>query len=205
MIIKKNHIFDNKYKYQKLNKRYIMTKKLILLVLLFVSVISFSQTKSNSNKNTKLSKEKTLQPSKEATQQWIKEKIYSYSYRGNDIKYNFTITYDGNDIIIQDFQWDKILGDMNCTNRFPVIDIDFISFNEKAHVYWLNIVMKEGKETSLMCRYDGENEILKPDRTVTIILDISFKNNDLPERMTKAFKRLIELYGGKKATTKETF
>lgn len=182
-----------------------MIKKSILLVLLFVSVISFSQTKSNSKNNTKLSKEITQQPSKEATQQWIKEKIYSYSYKSNDIKYNFTITYDDIDIIIQDFEWDKTLGDINCTNRFPVIDIDFISFKEEMNVYWLNIVMKEGKETSLMCRYDGKNTILKPGRTVTIALDKSFKNNDLPERMTKAFKRLIELYGGKKATNKETF
>lgn len=172
-----------------------MTKPKIILLLLLITFAAFSQKKTTSNNPN-------VKPSKLETQQWIKEKISSYSYNtDSDIKYNYRISFEGNDMIIEDGAWLKQIGESNCSRKLSVIDIDFITFREQESTFHLTINIKEGKKIPIICN----NETIGNSDPVTIILEKSFKNDNLPERMTKAFKRLVELYGGKKATNKEAF
>jgi len=169
--------------------------KITTLIILFIGFVGFSQ-KTNSTKKS--------EPSKEETQTWIREKIKSYSYiSGKEIRYKYNIAFEGNEIIINDEELFLTISLplIYCSERTIITDIDFISFEETDSLIWLVINLKNGIKKPCICN----NEIASNDSEIAIALEKSFKNNDLPERMTKSFKRLIQLYGGKKATIKEPF
>jgi hypothetical protein len=168
------------------------TKTLALLLL--ISLTAFSQKKITPKKTT-------TEPSKEETQQWIKEKINSYSFTDETMKYNYKISFEGNDIIVEDGVWLKIIGNANCYRKNTITDIDYISFRENESNFWFILNLKNGTKAPTIC----DNETITTSDQTVFILDKSFKNGDLPQRMTRAFKRLIELYGGKKTTKKEAF
>lgn len=164
-------------------------------MLLFVGFVGLSQKKSSTKKS---------EPSKGETQAWIREKIISYSYNSDKkTKYKYNISFEGNEIIVNDEELllDLFPDPVYCSERTIITDIDFISFEENDSLIWLVINLKNGIKQPCICN----NEIASNDSEIAIALEKSFKNNNLPERMTKAFKRLIELYGGNKATTKEPF
>ncbi|GAA3632161.1 hypothetical protein [Flavivirga jejuensis] len=68
---------------------------------------------------------------------------------------------------------------------------------EKDENMWLTLV---GKGKSIITGLGGfnKNDMIspKPGNSMDIILSISFKEDDLPERMEKAFRHLVKLYGG---------
>ena len=156
-------------------------------------------TKAHSQSNKPINK-----PTKEETQQWIKEKIGSYAFNSDDgkIKNQYLILYEGQYIKIKNINYASGT-DESFTTRIPVIDIEYISFAEKSDNYWLIINVKSStigytfsNTTSTKYHLDGKYEML---------LDKKFKDNDLPIRMKKAFSRLVELYGGKAVNTKEAY
>lgn len=170
--------------------------KITTLLILLLGFVCYSQKAKSTKKR---------EPSKEETQTWIREKINSYSYKsGKEIKYKYNISFVANEIIVNDEE-EMFLNVPTpisyCSERTIIADIDFISFEENDSFIWLVINLKNGIKKPCVC----DNKIISNDSEIAIALEKSFKNNDLPERMIKAFKRLVELYGGKKATIKEPF
>lgn len=145
----------------------------------------------------------TKKPTLEETQQWIKEKLSSYSYNSDDgeVKNDYSIFFDDKDIIIKNTHWNVNYGYINEDTRISIVDIDYISSLEKTYNVWLTITLKYGKKPTTYFN----NDKIDGDREYNFLLDKSFKENNLPERIKKAFAILIELYGGKSASIDEPF
>lgn len=165
-----------------------------LMLMGLFAINAYSQSKTSSTK-----------PTKEETQQWIKEKIGSYAYNSDDgkIKNDYIVIYEGEFISIQNINYESGTGTATYITRIPITDIEYISYSEKSSNYWLIINVKSNtigytfsKTTSTRYELEGKYEIL---------LNKTFKDNDLPNRMKKAFSRLVEIYGGKPFNTKEVF
>jgi hypothetical protein len=172
-----------------------MKNSLSFLVLLSLIVCSNAHSQSNTS---------TKKPTKEETQQWIKEKIGSYAFNSDDgkTKNDYIVLYEGEFITIRNVN-SGFGGTFTYITRIPITDIENISFVEKQTSYWLIINVKSktlgytfSNSTSTRYELEGRYEIL---------LNKSFKDNDLPNRMKKAFSRLVEIYGGKPFNTKEVF
>jgi hypothetical protein len=131
---------------------------------------------------------------KEETQDWISEKINYFSY-SDDIQvfYNYTISYDQTNMIIKSNCKTKISG-FNSTSEIsyhiPIKDLYKIRFETKQNNVWLYLKTKsESIKIFSEINYEMTNN-------VEILLEKSFLENDMRNRMEKAFTHLIKLYGG---------
>lgn len=167
-------------------------KKLFSLVSIYL-LINFSLLGQN---------EKNDEPSLEETQQWIKEKIESFSYSSSEIRYDYTITFDEKRMIIKSPSWIKGMGNANERSTIEVADIIYISTREYDETIWLIIALKEGKKATTF--FDNE-WFEREDSKYILVLDKAFNESNLPARMKKAFERLVELYGGKTSSSDEPF
>lgn len=172
-----------------------MIKPKIILLFLLITFAAFPQKKTVSNNPN-------VKPSKQETQEWISQKIKIYSYEGQHSKEIYNISFEKEDVIIEHNAWAEIFNTtIKCVVKIHIADIEYISFKEYETNLWMSINLIKGKELFSIC----DNGKSTSDSITYILLDKTFKNDDLPERMNKAFKRLVELYGGKKATNKEVF
>ena len=166
-------------------------KNIILLTVFLSATISCSQEDSNSSN-----------PSKEETQQWIKEKIAIHAFDNGHTAHNYYISFDENNLIVNHKLWDDITGTTTTSyERVSINDIDYIYTSEKISTIWLIIKLKTGK--TKISSYENENGDV--DEKLIFILNKNFKNDNLPERLKKAFAYLVEVHTGKKNTVKETF
>lgn len=152
----------------------------ILFLLSIISVISFGQTKK---------------ATKTETQQWIKEKLEQNSYSDADVTNIFEITYDDTSIIIKNKGTTKF-GILNEYYKAKIVDINSISVSEEENYVLLKIKLNIGKKPII--KMNGEYKDYGD--YVPLSLNKIFMQNNLPERLQKAFSRLIELYGGKKVS-----
>lgn len=67
-----------------------------------------------------------VKPSKEETQQWIKEKIGLYSYKSDEgtIKNDYIISYEDAYIWIKNINWDNMTGTTVLYTRIQITDIE---------------------------------------------------------------------------------
>ena len=144
------------------------------------------------------------------TQNWIIEKINSYAYQGGNVKNSYYISFgiDYTSSAIMKVKWredDSQFGPLEFVSVFKITDIDYLYYTEINNMYNLNIKLKEGKFVSTIYKKEPDTEIFDGGKLYSFELNKTFKENNLPERMKKAFARLIELNGGKHFSTKETF
>lgn len=132
----------------------------------------------------------TYSQTKEETQAWISEKINYYSY-SDDIKifYNYTMSFDESNMIIKS-NCRTIFSGFDSTSDLsyvvPIKDLHKIRFENKANNVWLYL---KTKSNSIKINGEMKNQ-------VEILLENSFLENDMRNRMDKAFTNLIKLYGG---------
>jgi hypothetical protein len=164
---------------------------LFLILILTYTESCFCQNKSE------------VKPTKLETEQWIKEKIASNSYDGGDTKHNYSIYFEAGEIVIKDQLWMSITGFMNLSTRFRIADLDYLSMAQKTDNVWLTLHLQSGKIAYQLC--EGMPDKIDIEGTYDFILNKSFLNENLPERMKKAFSRLMELNGGKALVLKEAY
>ena len=143
---------------------------------------------------------------KEETQEWISEKINYYSY-SDDVKvfHNYTITYDESNMIIKSncktetgmgsgtgTGADKLDSTSDIIYYVPIKDLFKIRFESKAFNVWLYL---KTKTNSIKVNNEVTNH-------VEILLERSILQDDMTNRMDKAFTNLIRLYGGSFAPEK---
>lgn len=133
---------------------------------------------------------------KEETQDWISEKISYYSYSDDiEVFHDYSITFDKSNIILKDNFRAKIGGNDNSfviTFIIPIKDLHKIRFEAQQHNVWLHLKTKSNSIEYFVNNNSNKKIINK----VEIILEKSFFENDMKNRMDKAFTNLIKLYGG---------
>ncbi len=161
-------------------------KKIISLLLVSISFTLHGQTK-------------------EETQQWIKEKIELYSYSDDiEIFNKYIVQFSEGNLIITNYM-DNHIGGINTkftwTYWIPIKELAMIRFEENQYNVWMYLKIKNGKK-SIKSKVDFENQFEYYDK-VEIYLEKDMMNDNLTNRMTKAFNHLIKLYGG--ASSNEKF
>lgn len=136
--------------------------------------------------------------SKVDTEEWIKTQIEEYHYNDKYGFNNYEVSFDKTYMIV------LAPGGKNVFyNKIP------LNLINQATVTYFKIEDREGYTIKLKCKgtekcieegrvINGEYE--KPPDYITLknlYLNTSFKTDNLPERMKKALKHLIELNGGK--------
>lgn len=133
--------------------------------------------------------------SKEDTEIWIKTNLEAHAGE----KFQFTnISFENSDLIIISPIGDKEFYDLIPLKEINQIIIKEFDFEGKGKVS-IQFYCKDGKK----CRRSGEIRDGKRTQSdfsyfeTKIILNGSFKNDNIPSRMLKAFSHLIKLCGGK--------
>ena len=155
-------------------------KSIITLLLLGISISTFSQTKKE-------------------TEDWISEKIELYSYSNEyDIFNSYIITYDEDNMIVKN-NFKSITNGyetkFTLSYSIPIKEMSKIRFEEKGSNVWLILKIKGGaksikKSVDTESGYNYTNEI-------EIILEKSINDDNLKNRLTKAFNHLVKVHGGK--------
>lgn len=154
-------------------------KKLALILLCYISFLSNSQTKQE-------------------TQDWLKEKIKLYGYNSYDgVQHNYSVSFIDNNLVISN-NWALDGYFFLETMQIPIKKIK-IRFEEKTNTIWMIISTNDGSNS-----IKTVNETETTFKTeYTVIFDKSIKLEDLPNRLVKSFNHLITLYGG--TVVKEAF
>jgi hypothetical protein len=158
-------------------------KNYISIILLIISITNYSQSKIE-------------------TEDWIKEKINSYSFKSHEVSYSYDIRFDDGIMSIRDKSIYVIASqkdELNCDYWIPIKEISSFRFEEKGTVIHLKIFLKNNKKIKYKCG----NEKFEYEDNFYFFLDNSLKNNDMINRMTKALNNLIKLHGG--SINKEPF
>lgn len=156
----------------------------------------------------------STKPTLVETQQWIKDKIESFPFiaaEGNFTN-NYTIEYSENKFILKDkCYYGETLGTIDQYASIILPDIQSVVIKENGDNIILVIKVKEGKVIN--CKGASKSKIAPGETNnstftvteLTIHLSMKFGNDNLPDRMKKAFSRLIELSGGKPTYVKEAY
>ncbi len=112
-----------------------------------------------------------------------------------DVSHTYTITFDKDQMIVNcttSILLNEGFKHIKSTTKINILDIDNISVLIKEQAVWLTIRIKDGKKITNI-KADGS---VREDIEFNFVLDKSFNEEKLPERIKKAFSRLIELNGG---------
>jgi hypothetical protein len=153
--------------------------------------------------------------SKEETEDWIKEKIEMYGLNNSDIRHSHTIEFKDENVndslqrtmfINHDLDVFFSNGDnsnQKYTYSIQLNQIGLISFKYNKSNIWLNINCVDNNDCVSQTHfgtYSTDNELKN---SITFILSKSIENEDLPNRLKKAFHHLITINGGE--VVKEVF
>jgi len=135
------------------------------------------------------------------TEEWIKEQIESNSYTSSDMRTSITynVTFNDNHMIIKKrLKYDYNNGtvsDILFTNIFPLKNLARITFRQAEDLVWMKISTNGfDKDVKSICNVYNT---VKYVNYVEYQLGNSINNNNLKNRLTKAFNHLIVLNGGK--------
>lgn len=139
------------------------------------------------------------EPTGEETQRWIAEKIAAYGHGSNRYKVGFGapdgVVTTPAEMWFQASSWHSFTGEVVCLGQVDVREIAYISFTNYSDAVWLNLVLKSSHPNS----WDDCDKIESNGRC-SFILRRQFNDDGLPDRIKRAFSRLVELQGGKLAT-----
>lgn len=155
-------------------------KKITILTFLLFNIFVYSQSKLE-------------------TEEWISQKIYQFSLKSHDVSHSWEVDYKDGTMIIKDTTVASgITLIYNCW--IPIKEISSFNFVEYESSISLKIFLKNNAK--IKSKWNGDDKYLYNDNFY-FILDKSFKENDMYNRMTKALNNLIKLNGG--TIKKETF
>ncbi len=152
----------------------------MLYILLNINVHSFCQEKK---------------PNLIETQNWIKKSIISNPYNQTGISHFYNITFIDKQMIINEecnMLMNGVIETLKSTTKINILEIENIFVSKKLTSTWLIIRVKETGKIEII----EDNDDRKFSIETELILNDSFLDKNLPERMQKAFARLIELNGG---------
>ncbi len=124
---------------------------------------------------------------KEETQKFISETIRNYSYKTDSIKNKYVIGFKDTIMIITNIQGLK----KHFYTTLNVKDIDSILVEEKEHNIWLTIKLNTGKFENTIF---NSTPITKSFGRYDFLLNMSFKENELPPKIGQAFVTLKDFY-----------
>ena len=151
------------------------------LVLTLIIILCFSQF--------------SFGQSKKETEEWIKTIIEDVKYRFNSY-HNYEITFSNGNLIIKQPFLSKYLFE----SIVPLKSLGKIKLRKDDDGYKLTLSCKDG-ECIKDGEYLGENfteyKFNSYSTSTSIVFGVTFQNDELPERLKKAFKHIVQLYGGK--------
>lgn len=157
---------------------------ILIFIISFISFLNYGQSKIE-------------------TEDWIKEKIFSYSYKSHEISHSYAVSFNGGMMLIRNTSISNIGSikqEIFCDYWIPVKDILSFRFEENKGNIHFKIFLKNNQK--IKSEWSENKKFIYADNFY-FILDNSFKNNDMFNRMTKAINNLIKLNGG--TIKKETF
>lgn len=153
-----------------------MVKVFLFYITIFISLSCFSQDSTDSV------------PTMETTQKFISETLKKFSYNdesdGTNNKY--VVSFNDSMMFIFNLQrWKKYY------TILKVKDIDKVIILEKPRNVWLTVQLKPNRKEFTMV---DSIPLEDPFGFYEFLLSKSFVENDLPEKIKKAFSNLTKLY-----------
>ena len=154
-------------------------KKLLTLIILTVTLSVYGQTKKE-------------------TQDWISEKLELNAYSDDiELFYYYTTTFSDKEIIIEDKLVSNIMNFKSTivsTYSIPIASMNKIHFKQQQVNVWLYLSIKGNQK--LIKKTDVNGNKTEYVSSIPLLLSNSINENDMKNRMSKAFIQLIKLYGG---------
>lgn len=173
-----------------------MLRQIVCPVILVFSLLGFSFKALS----------QTTSPTLEETEQWIAEKIGTFGYGTTTgslrIKYRYNVTYADKQMNVDcKIASDNPLVPKSKSFSIYLPDVQKIAFVERESNFWMNVYLK--KNHSNLSR--GNEPEGFPDGSFSFLLGKEFKQDELPNRMLRAFARLVELNGGTHFSMSEAY
>lgn len=162
-----------------------MRKIILTLAFLLIPVLGFSQNKA---------KKKINEPSKLDTEQWISENISSFAMKEKGHSYDLYFN-DGILLIkhISVISIPSFTSTVKADYFIPIKEISKVRFETLDDAVLLKFVLKNNAKVK--GKYETDNYFTYDD-DFRIVLSNAFQNDDMINRMTKAFNNLIKFNGG---------
>jgi len=126
----------------------------------------------------------------EETKDWIKEKLETFRYQEPGFPNVFTVSFDDENITFH-FKRTSYGSTYETETTIPVKEMQQIRFSENKNTVWIVFRVKNGKDIKYLY-----NQKIELKNETNLIMDKDILNDDLEERLKKAFKSLISSYGG---------
>ncbi len=167
-------------------------KSIITSLLLFIVIFSFGQ-------------------SKEETQEWIAQQIYSYSFKDAASNNTYKLRYENDQIIINNL-FKRTLPNSEesyvITYYIPINDLLSIRFDENKHNTWMIIKTKSGEKTikyippfivkkkrnGHTMMYELPESKMRFFSQIEILLSKTISEDNLKTRLIKSFDHLMSFY-----------
>ena len=177
-------------------KYIIIGKSLCTTIFIFICINSLSQTNS---------------PTLHETQLWVKDIIENYGVKGNLVNYYYSVDFSKNGLLIitenQNWRGSKNPQISEYTVPIKLMEKVQYEFRDINVLVWIKCKSSvNGKVFNpIITKSFGNDRFIEGENIsgITLLFNISFKENDLPNRFVKAINHLIELNGGE--IVKEVF
>jgi hypothetical protein len=139
-----------------------------------------------------------LSQSKKETQDWLKEKIevFAYSNDADNYGHEYSVSFTDINMILKT----SYISDYDNPDplvfiyTIPIKELSTIIFEEKGNTTWMIISLKENKKSiKKVVEWSNRTEYVND---VSLIFYKSVNDSDMKNRIIKAFKNLIKVYGG---------
>jgi hypothetical protein len=136
--------------------------------------------------------------SKKETQDWLKEKIevFAYSNDADNYGHEYNVSFTDISMILKT----SYISDYDNPDplvfiyTIPIKELSTIIFEEKGNTTWMIISLKENKKSiKKVVEWSNRTEYVND---VSLILYKSVNDSDMKNRIIKAFKNLVKVYGG---------
>lgn len=151
-------------------------------------------------------------PTRGETEQWITDKIVAYTWSDREVQHTYSVSFktaplalgfvDSRIMMITHEQFTgNVYGNGRYVSSIHIKDIENVSFQRKPHNTWMVLKLKDELEPWTIIN----NDLDPSQRIVSFILNDRINDDDLPNRMKKAFSALVGMCGGTSFNTKEAY
>jgi hypothetical protein len=139
----------------------------------------------------------------EETQDWIKENLFRYRFSKGNLVTNNLIRFNDGYMVIHHFRSDisdNSVSSNSIIYKVPVRYLETITYNLESEKF-IQIRFSSYDSDNLIevssYNFSKKKMDVKTCYKIEIELSTEFLNDNMMERMTRAFDHLIKLYGGK--------
>jgi hypothetical protein len=175
--------------------------KYLLLIIILFSINVSAQTKKKPSTQPKPSVAKVVQPNKQQTQEWIANTIAQYPRILSDGTEKYSVHFVDSLGIMVVFQDLDLVGFHHVwIYKVPIKDIIGVKFVPSKLENGADLVIMTTPHQNSIESWINEVDHESTEKTDILILNLGadVAENNMKERVIKAFNRLIELYSGKK-------